>query len=402
MALVSVFEPPAAGDDGVARGTGGGFPPAYSAHDASTVTTIQTSKSLEGASYVVRNGLLRFNTSSLTNAVTVSSARLEGVTTVKDDTNARGFVADYFPWTGISTDYTASEPTAGLAINTTLTQYNPPHVTYWTLDFASTGIERTGNTGLRTHITGGSPTGQNSLTINSSSASLILRPRLLVTHTYGSPPSSPGTYAHRFQISAGTNDIEVSRYDQPSWPPAAGTAVYPDDTGLWITKGLSSDGFSNETSNVLLSWDTSGLPDNAVINSANLRFWNYYMVNTNNRNIVGEYFDWTGTTADFTQNVGSTAANTLLSTLAPMSSIGIGRAWATIPLTSVSGINKTGLTKMRLGIGGTATPTGENIFRFYSYEETTGGTPGTPPAELEVTYTVPGTSTSTFLGGVTN
>lgn len=402
--MISVFEVAVAADDVVARGTGLTWPPPYTAHESTTATTIQTSRSVEVNDYVIRNGLLRFNTATLTPAATVNNARLQVTSVDKNDDDARNFVAQYFNWSGSgSSDYTATAPTSGLAINTPLTAHPPPIVTYLDMVSAASGINTSSTTGLRTHISGSAPFGANQLTINSSSATLHLRPRLLVDHTYPATPTTAGTHTVRFQIQNGANDMEVSRYASATYPPTTGPTVFPNATGVWITKGMNAANTNYETSNVLLAWDTSSIPDAATINSATLRFWNYYMVNTNNRSIVGEYFNWSGTTADFTQNVGSTALNRSLSLFPTMTNSGQGRVWAAIPLTSVTGINKNGLTMMRLGISGTATPTGENIFRFYSYEETTTNTLVTPPAELEVTYTVPETGGNrALLGAVSN
>lgn len=116
-----------------------------------------------------------------------------------------------------------------------------------------------------------------------------------------------------------------------------------------------------QTTCALLSFDTSGLPDGAAIDSAYLRL---YVDSTTP--LYGGYYDWGDTIGveDWSESRSTTAIDR---EAAP------GGGWHSYPLASTVGISATGLTKLRLHtkVGPTGAPVGFRIrlrFRTREYD----------------------------------
>lgn len=384
-----------AADDVMAVGTGPTHPPAYTNHAPTTDTTLEASRNFEGGTtYVVRNALMRFDTSQIPDAATVTNAKLIGYLAAVDTDDARSISAEYYTWNSSSSDYNATGTLVGpQAFVFDISIFSPGH---WRLPLLTPGtnINKSGYTSLRWSVPGAAPSGFNYFVFASSSN--VTRSKPLLTALYSpaaTPPTGPGTWRHEFEVPADVDDQEIGQFNSTVWPPNTSIDRRTDFIFQRVSKGRNNANTAYEARIALLNFDTSSIPDGATINSAKLWLYIYFAANVDNRTLVGDYTAWTGSsTADFSLNVGSTAFSTNLSTFTATAP-----GWFDITLTNpATNIDKTGSTKLRIGVGGTATPTGENAVEFSSLPNTD----VEPPAHLEVNYTVAGGSTATFLGGV--
>lgn len=156
---------------GQARGAGSSYPPAFTASDSG----LTVRRGLSSGSYYVSCGLLRYDTSGLPDGATIESAYLELYTFERVTANARKLVAEWYDAgeTWDAADYTATAA-ATAHVGTALSAF--PAGGYQNTTAAKTvlaltglgSISTTGITGIRLHIDGGSPAGDNYLRIASS------------------------------------------------------------------------------------------------------------------------------------------------------------------------------------------------------------------------------------------
>lgn len=384
-----------AADDQMAVGTGPTYPPAYTNHAPTTDTTLSASRSFEGGTtYVVRSGLMRFDTSQIPDGATVTNARMLAYVTALDTDDARNISAEYYTWDGSSSDYNATGALVGpQAFVFGISNYSPGN---WAFPLLTSGanINKSGYTSLRWSVSGGAPSGLNYFVFASSSNVTRAKPLLNVLYSpAATPPTTPGTWRHEFEVPGDIDDQEIGQFSSGFWPPDTAIDRRTNFTFQRASKGINNAGTGYEARIALLNFDTSGIPDGATITSAKLWLFIYYVSNVDNRTLVADYTAWTGSsTADFSLNVGSTAFSTNISTFST-----VAPEWFGITLTNpATNINKTGSTKLRVGIGGTATPTGINAIEFAAFPNTD----VEPPAHLEVNYTVAGGAAATYLGGV--
>jgi hypothetical protein len=126
----------------------------------------------------------------------------------------------------------------------------------------------------------------------------------------------------------------------------------------------------------LLQWDTSALPDDAMVTDATLTVRVSTVDNANARSFQGEWFDW-GTSCDGTDWT-VTPANTAFSIANSSVVVGVDNA---IPLTGTTGnVQPAGRTALRLHQSG-GQPTGFNRVVFAAFESTS-----QPGPRLQVCY----------------
>jgi glycosidase len=147
-----------------------------------TGTTVEASKNYQGSGgYYVRNALLRWDTSSIPDNATITKATLRFWCTVKNPSEARNFVAEYWGWDGNSqSDWSATPPAAPVFQVPVAGIANGAQnsVTFTNLG----GISKTGWTLIRCHIDGGIPRNYNYV-VMSSSESTNPEPQLIVEYT---------------------------------------------------------------------------------------------------------------------------------------------------------------------------------------------------------------------------
>ena len=196
-ATTVTFDIATGADDGEVKannmGTGAPYPPATTPTANTTATTFAVRRSGPVFSgYEVRVGLLRFDTSALPDGATVTGATLRLYVTGTDSDNGRSLVGEWYSaanWPIDSGDYTlnaAATAHAGTPISS-LTVNSQNNFTLQNLASIST----TGSTGLRLHVAGGAPNGENNVFFNSFENNNNNRPKPQLTVTYTS--TSGGT-----------------------------------------------------------------------------------------------------------------------------------------------------------------------------------------------------------------
>src|SRR5581483_984569 len=176
-------------------------------------------------------------------------------------------------------------------------------------------------------------------------------------------------------------DVSLRAATSAGYPPTGTPGFYT--AGTVVTAGKRNVFSSYQILDALLRFDTSSLPDNAVISSASLSFNIPAKANADSRNLIGSWYDaanWPIDGNDWAADVGTTALPG--SPLANLPLAGTGTA--TLSLQNPAQISTTGSTCLRLGLSGGA-PTGDNFVQIASNENTTYTAP-----RLTITYTLPG------------
>ena len=147
-----------------------------------TGVTVEASKNYqEDGRYYVRNALLRWNTASIPDNATITKATLRFWCTVRNPSEARNFVAEYWGWDGTSQSDWSYKPPADPIFrvpiaNVTSGAWNS--VTFTDLG----GISKTGWTLIRCHIGGGIPKDYNYV-VMASYENTNTEPQLIVEYT---------------------------------------------------------------------------------------------------------------------------------------------------------------------------------------------------------------------------
>ncbi len=178
-------------------------------------------------------------------------------------------------------------------------------------------------------------------------------------------------------IAAGGDDGRQRRTGA-AYPPTGTGSPVMTETDVWIDKTFTS---SYSTNNGFVRFDTSVIPDTAIVTSAVLRMEANSMVNPDTRDLNIEWYPgatWasagTISDSDFADVVGTGANVTALSSI-------VNGANNDFTLSDPdANISKTGFTGIRMGISGGA-PTGTNEVYFRAFEHTT-----QPESKLIVTY----------------
>jgi len=105
----------------------------------------------------------------------------------------------------------------------------------------------------------------------------------------------------------------------------------------------------------VLGFDTSAIPDTATINSATLQLYLTSNEHTDGRYLVGEYFDY-GAGVDAADYSSTAPGSPILSKAQTALTTS---AYNDLPISDLSGVSKTGTTKLRLTLSG-GQPTGRN------------------------------------------
>lgn len=181
-------------------------------------------------------------------------------------------------------------------------------------------------------------------------------------------------------IPASINDQVLSKFN----PTYDAGAISRDtiDSFIQARKAHTSGGSYSIWCALLLFPTGDYLPDNAVVSSASLTYYQVAYSNDNNRWLVGDYFTYTATNSDYSVEPSGTA---VVNTIASLAGIDV---WRTVNLLNVSNISATGATSIRLGISGGAPPLGDfNFIDFRSYDY--GDLSFVP--YLTITYSLPST-----------
>ena len=117
----------------------------------------------------------------------------------------------------------------------------------------------------------------------------------------------------------------------------------------------------------LLRFDTSSLPDNAVVSSAKLQLHATTKSSTNARSLAAEWYPASSWPIDGTDWSATDAATAHSGT--PLSGITVGNTNEFV-LQNLSSVSRTGFSALRLHVSGAATaPTGPNDLGFAAFDD---------------------------------
>lgn len=184
------------------------------------------------------------------------------------------------------------------------------------------------------------------------------------------------------QVCAGASgeDGYTQTDESGVYPP---TPLTTNTTGITSQPTRSLGGGWYTVRNLLVRWDTSSLPDGAILSAARLRAGVGAITNTDSLNLTADWYDWSPAidTGDHSHAPGTDAISGIaLSTL----STGANQL---INLDNTTGVSLTGTTYLRMHISqraSDAAPTGENLWRSSTYDHTTN-----KGLQFEVCYTMP-------------
>jgi hypothetical protein len=180
----ATFSVAASGDDGYTQTSAGTYPPGGTVTVNTNGITAFVANNLETVTYIVRNGHLRFNTSSLPNDATVSAATLRLFTRASSygDTDARNLIGEWSdPGVIDSADHTTTPGSDAFSVD--LTSVDHADATYDIPLTTPTNVNLTGYTGFRIGISGGEPTGINQLVFSTLDHTTQAEPVLIVEYT---------------------------------------------------------------------------------------------------------------------------------------------------------------------------------------------------------------------------
>ncbi len=193
----TTFNVAVAGDDAyvgyygqATYGTGGTF-------DTSIIlatTNVGIDRTFSGSTFNIYNGLVRWDTSSLADDVTVTESRVRVYVVNINNADSRSLTADaYTGWPGgvpTATHYNATAQTTALA-GQALSTFTLNALNDIVMDNVA-GVSLTGYTSYRFHISGGQPIGLNKLHFASFEHTTQAEPQLIVTYiTDTTPPANP-------------------------------------------------------------------------------------------------------------------------------------------------------------------------------------------------------------------
>lgn len=190
-----------------------------------------------------------------------------------------------------------------------------------------------------------------------------------------SPDPNPSSFPVLNGASDGYAHATATTYATASG--VSPTALVWKDTDTTMYAGRTYDGTSEYTvDTVVLQFDTSGIPDDATLQAAFLDLNPPSCGSADARSLVGEYYAGALSTAAHTANISGTAcfASKAISTITAGQML-------SLPMTNISNISKTGVTKLRLQVSG-GSPTGANWVGISGFESNR--------ATLRVTYTIGG------------
>jgi len=181
---VSTFTIAGSGDDAEPRKTGTSYPPTTSAHQDPTNTFMYAGRRFTSPTYYVMQSCFRWDTSSIPDSATITSARALIYVQGLEDANARNLTADWFDFGGgtpTDADYSETAQTGALSA-LDISTVTVGATNSFTLGNVS-NISKTGFTGLRFHVDGGSPAGVNAVIFSSFDHATDPAPQLEVTYS---------------------------------------------------------------------------------------------------------------------------------------------------------------------------------------------------------------------------
>lgn len=182
-------------DDGAVYKTGAAYPPATgpTVDDGGTEVNIHRSLS-GGTTFIIANGMMRWDTSSLPDGATVTAATLRVYVTSKSDSNSRNLTADWYTAWPIDTgDYSEAAQTG--ALSTAISGITAAAYNDFALSDVAANVSLTGYTGLRLHVDGVAPTNTNYVFIAAYDHATFTEPQLIVDYVLNTTVDTPAATA---------------------------------------------------------------------------------------------------------------------------------------------------------------------------------------------------------------
>ena len=205
-------------DDGDLAASGGSYPPAGAPAVSVGGSVLTAGRRFVFGGYQVLTGLLRFDTSSLPEGASVVSARLRLHVKAKADANDRRLVGEWYDpaaWPIDAGDFSAVAVADALA-GADITGLTVNAVNELVLSDLS-GIDPGGYSGLRLHIDGGQPGGDNYVQIASYDNTSLPEPKLIVTYTLDGGSSSAPVNTAAPVVSGSAVQGELLTASTGSW-----------------------------------------------------------------------------------------------------------------------------------------------------------------------------------------
>ena len=275
---------------------------------------------------------------------------------------------------GFAGSFNISKMTNGLWTNLLLTSTGAPSTEVRRLEASGSSL-----TAYRAGVQDGSPTTDTTYTTG--------QPGFIVqsggVHTVDNWKGGDlGTTPVSFAIANG-NDDGTGYRQNTSWASIGSGAFTAESTAnIWASKVY--DGSTNYFEDVAwVRFDTSSIPDNAIIKAARLKFWAVGKADSaNNFALIADYYDFGGEPSVAGDWIQTASPNILESY--DLTAV-LSGAWNVQEITDLRGINKVGYTGIRLTLDAAATPTTDNHVEMNAFESGA----GLPVVTLDVDYTVP-------------
>jgi hypothetical protein len=183
VAGVMTFTINAGGDDGNVLQRSGSYPPSGGNALDTTAATVTVARRYQFSLYRILVGLVRFDTSPLPDGATIVSATLKLYIDSRASPDNRNLVAEWYAGSNWPIDFGdwSLDSTANAHPGTPITSLPTAATTNFTLQNLS-NISTTGPTGLRLHIDGNAPTGDNYVSFDSFENSTGPHPQLTITY----------------------------------------------------------------------------------------------------------------------------------------------------------------------------------------------------------------------------
>ena len=188
----------------------------------------------------------------------------------------------------------------------------------------------------------------------------------------------------QFDVAISEDDGTVRRTG--GYPPVGNPDVYVSATTIY-TQRSDSDAITARVGNALIRWDTSYLPNDALVEDVTLRAYVTSLHNANGRNLTADWYTaWPIDGTDYQFSRQSSALSGI-----PISSITSGQDNDWSLDNGAANVSLTGFTGVRLHVDG-AYPTGLNNVHIASNDHTSQSGP-----RLIVTYSVPNPDDYAFI-----
>jgi hypothetical protein len=157
------------------------------------------------------------------------------------------------------------------------------------------------------------------------------------------------TYQYRtasFDVAASSDDGMVA-LSGLTYPPVTDNDINTTDNNFVTIREYQSPSTQYDIGNGLVRFDTSSIPDGAIVVKAQIRFYVALALNANSRNLTADWHNFdTISTADYSE----TALNDALIGK-PISELSAGNTY-TLDLINSTYVNNTGYTGLRFHISG--------------------------------------------------